>query len=109
MNRDELLALADRVEALTGPDREVDAAIAVAALGWFTIPPRYEGDKVGYGYIDADGVRVHPGHGGDQMVPRLTASLDAAMTLYTVLPDLTSTCPLKATAAALRALAAQRD
>jgi len=31
MNRDELIALAERVEALTEPDREVDSLIAVAS------------------------------------------------------------------------------
>lgn len=80
-NAQELLQLADRVEALTEPCREVDAAIAVTALGWFTIPPRYVGDSVGYGYMEADGTRIHPGHGGDQIMPRYTTSLDAAITL----------------------------
>jgi hypothetical protein len=34
MNRDELLALAERVEALVGPDREFDADIELAIGNW---------------------------------------------------------------------------
>jgi hypothetical protein len=73
--------LAARVEAATGPDRELDCAIAVAAMGFFECEPRWPGGPIGYGYIDEDGARVEPGHGGDQLVKRFTASLDAAMTL----------------------------
>lgn len=76
-----LLELAARCEAAAGADRELDAAIAVAALGFFEIEPKWEGGPVGYGYIDADGCPVHPGHGGDQLVKEFTASLDAAMEL----------------------------
>ena len=77
----ELRLLADRVEAATGPDRELDCVIAVAALGFFEVPPRWEGAPIGYGYIDADGAEVRPGQGGDQLVRHFTTSLDAAMTL----------------------------
>lgn len=75
-----LQALADSVEN-SKPDREMDCAIAVAALGFFEVAPKWEGGPIGYGYIDADGCRVEPGHGGDQLVPRFTTSLDAALKL----------------------------
>ena len=76
-----LLELAEQVEAATGPDRELDCLIAVAALGFFEVAPRWEGGPIGYGYINKDGERIEPGHGGDQLVRKFTASLDAAMTL----------------------------
>jgi hypothetical protein len=82
MNAADLIALADRVEALTGVCRETDAEIAVKALGWVTRPPRYEGDYVAYGYMHAEGFLMFPGNGGgDSMVRRYTASIDAAMSL----------------------------
>jgi hypothetical protein len=77
----ELLQLAERVEAASGPDRSLDCAIAVAALDFFEVAPKWEGGPIGYGYIDADGCRVEPGHGGDQLVRPFTTSLDAAMML----------------------------
>jgi hypothetical protein len=77
----DLLELAERVEGAAGPDRELDCAIAVAALGFFELASKWEGGPVGYGYTDNDGAEVRPGHGGDQLVPRFTFSLDAAMTL----------------------------
>lgn len=76
-----LLALADRCEQATGADRELDVAIAVAACGFFVAEPRWEGGPTGYGYVDAEGSRVEPGHGGMQLVRKFTRSLDAAMTL----------------------------
>lgn len=80
-SREALLSLADRCEAATGPDRGLDAVIAVAVGGYFTIPPKWEGGPLSYGYVNADGEEVHPGQGGDQLVKPYTASLDAAMTL----------------------------
>jgi len=74
-------ALADRVEAGDGADRELDCLIAVACLGYFEVPPKWKGGPIGYGKFDSDGAEIHPGHGGAQLVPRFTASLDAAMTL----------------------------
>jgi len=59
---EELLRLAERVEGLDGPDREVDAAI------WYAVFERPRpGDK-----IDKDIIGKWP---------RYTASMDAAMTL----------------------------
>lgn len=81
MDKAALLALADRVEALTGPDRDVDALIGLAALGFFICEPRYEGAPVAYGYVDKDGSRIEPGHGGKQLIRDYTATLDAAMAL----------------------------
>jgi hypothetical protein len=81
MSADKLLELASRCEQATGPDRELDAAIALEACGFYIAAPRYEGDPVAYGYTDKDGIRVEPGHGGMQLVPNFTASLDAAMSL----------------------------
>jgi hypothetical protein len=57
MNRDELLALAERVEALTGPDRETDYEVLRAVDERAKITGPVTGD------------------------PRYTASLDAAMSL----------------------------
>ncbi len=82
MTRDEMLALAGACEKLEGPDREVDAAIAVATGKFFLAEPRYAGADRMYGYIDTDGSRVEPGNGDQhRLIPRYTASLDAAMTL----------------------------
>lgn len=84
MSAPELVALAARVEAAGGGDRELDCRVAAAAGGFFELPPKWEGGPIGYGYLDADGGEVRPGHGGDQLVPRYTRSLDAAMTLVPV-------------------------
>lgn len=81
MNAETLLELAARCVAATGPDRELDCDIAVAALGFFTLPPRYEGGDVLYCYKDDKGVTNSPGQAGDMLVRHFTASLDAAMTL----------------------------
>lgn len=73
-----LLALADRVEKLIGPDREVDAEIAACLrIGtehkWAFNYPEWEGR--------ADG-RVYLEKGGPSFAAcAYTASLDAAMTL----------------------------
>lgn len=64
-----LLALADRVEKLTGPDREVDAEIA-AVQGLRAVD---EGHPLGWQCYDADG-RI-------TAFRRYTASIDHAMTL----------------------------
>ncbi len=70
MDRDELLALADRVEALTGPDREVDALVGEA----FGVTPKSK-NIYKRNYYPRRLVRV------DLIYPRHTASLDAAMSL----------------------------
>lgn len=70
---DELLALAELVEALTGPDREVDAEIAIA-LGWNDV--RY--DRLHGNYWEH---QVGDEYEVGRVIPEWTASLDAAMTL----------------------------
>lgn len=73
-NRDELLALAERCEAATGPDRNLDEAIA-RSVNW--CPPKvnaasweaHRDAKPNYWFTDSFGM------------PAYTASLDAAMTL----------------------------
>jgi len=65
IHKDELIALAERVEALTGPDREV-AHDVLRACGWTT-----EGAFV----FNPNGIRHMAA------IPDPTASLDAAMSL----------------------------
>ena len=98
--RETLLALADRVEALTGPDREVDfliwaATSGVAEISWPTeghpMTPGKGGRVEGYGpdgewnlygFIDPQSSeRNWQPYGGEDRYPRFTRSLDAAMTL----------------------------
>ena len=77
-----LLALADRCEQAAGPDAGLDLAI------WTS-------------FLDTPGFRPLLPWRNDY-----TASLDAAVTLYPVLPEVIPACPRKASAAALRATAA---
>ena len=76
--REELIALASRVESLTGPDRDVDGAIA-RALGW--------ADRSGYWWSPEKLVAARKSkrsiwsQGAPDLLPHFTASLDAAMTL----------------------------
>lgn len=74
----ELLA---KLEAAEGPSRELDADIAVEIVGFFRAPAKYEQDDFDYCYKDKDGTVICPGHGGDQLVPLYTASLDAIAAL----------------------------
>lgn len=83
---DELMALADRVEALAEPCRETDAAIYLA----LHLPNWRDGDpwKKTNGWFkkncaeDAIAYFFHDGMGGRSVtVKSFTASLDAAMTL----------------------------
>ncbi len=61
--------LAVRVEGAAGPDREIDAQIA-GGLGWCVGPEGNRGGRCG-----------RTPQGTWKVVPRYTASLDAAMTL----------------------------
>lgn len=99
MTNDELIA---KIEAGEVPLRELDCEIAVCAAGFFTIPPKWEGGPVGYGYTDSDGHEVHPGHGGDQLVCRYTASIDAALTLVPSPPLVTMEIGPKITEVAIQ-------
>ena len=65
----DLLALADRAEAATGPDRDIDVAIA---------------PLIGVRVVEHShplGRRFYDKNGADVLLPRFTASLDAAMSL----------------------------
>ena len=96
------MTLADKIEALTGPDREVDVEIALAT----GLVLERDGDCF-FGHRDYSMLvleRDYYDHGGHAPeLPHFTASLDAAMTLYEVVPDMVPSCPRKACAAALRA------
>lgn len=87
--REELLKLAERVEALRGPDWEVDKLIAVLN-GWCLHPSNRQRDDsaqsdTGYTCLDcgADswGNTGPTGQKRSASLPAYTASLDAAMTL----------------------------
>jgi len=79
--RDELEALAVRVEAASGPDRELDAAIA-HSLGWGCVIA----DPVVNGAMMCWRERYRQGPW--MPLPAYTASLDAAMTLVPDFPHL---------------------
>lgn len=67
-----MTSLIKRLEALTGPSREVDAEIATA-IGWKSVPWEFSG-KRGLTWYAPD-LEVH------YECPRFTGSIDAAMTL----------------------------
>jgi hypothetical protein len=82
MSNATLLELADRVEKASGPDRELDAKIALA-LG---LPQSFFGEHFGTPYVD--GPEYHErdkamwsGVGKSWSAPHYTASLDAVRTL----------------------------
>ena len=77
---DDLIKLAERVEALSGPDFQVEADIALAT-GLFVRERRGKDQKEWY-YPVGEGVRRSTSpYGYRDRLPRYTASLDAAMTL----------------------------
>lgn len=80
-----LSELADRVEAATGPDRELDLLI------WRVADPVNATDC-----LDVNCAKPLP------WLHLYTSSLDAAMTLYVHLPERVPSCPRKALAEALR-------
>src|ERR1044071_4449931 len=75
-----LLKLAERCEAVTGPDRELDAFIEVALGAW---PNTLEADKSIFDEDSWSVVEREPdGRKVDRYAPQsYTTSLDAAMTL----------------------------
>ncbi len=80
----DLIALAERCEASAGPDRELDCAILVA-IDWRE-PDWEEGDRTAKEMADRHGVawlasRTTQGMSIWRHLPRLTASLDSAMSL----------------------------
>ena len=96
-----LLALAERCEQAAGPDASLDFGIALAA-GYRFEMREYEKRKK---WRDPKGVRCSA-LTTDGTPPRFTASLDAAVKLYTELPEVIPSCPRRASAAALRTRAA---
>lgn len=79
MTRATLLALADRVEALTGPCRETDAEIC-RAIGWRNRDGFWwEPAEVEIARKKRQSIYGFPSYG--KSIPGYTASLDAAMTL----------------------------
>lgn len=73
--------LIEKLEQAEVGSRELDCLLGVLLDGFYVAIPRYHGAPIAYGRIDADGARTEPGHGGDQLVPRYTTSLDAALAL----------------------------
>lgn len=67
-----MISLIKRLEALTGPSREVDAEIATA-IGWKSVPWEFSG-KRGLTWYAPD-LEVH------YECPHFTGSIDAALTL----------------------------
>lgn len=63
------------------PSRELDCLIGVAIGRFYAEPNRAWPELLDYVRRNADGSIIHPGYGGDQMVPRYTASIDEALTL----------------------------
>lgn len=79
MSGAEMEALIQRVEAAEGPDRELDAEIAVAAG---THEWRTDAGRAVMARIEGPGQFCVPGNGGPlALVPHYTASLDAAVSL----------------------------
>ena len=85
-----LIALAERVEGLQGPDREVDGLIA-RTMGWHRVEPRHHHNRYGawiapqdFIGIESDGRPRIDSLRGTEMhrhPPALTASLDAVVAL----------------------------
>lgn len=86
---DELIALAERCEAATGPDRELDCLTHCAVNGWEV---RYEGlnifadmgptmSRILVGWLDPGKVQRNFSMTSNSMARPYTASLDAALTL----------------------------
>ena len=78
------MKLSDRIEQLAGRDREVDAEAAVA-LDW-RFDEWEEGEPTAKGMVEKHGMdwlvsRMDEGMSPWRLIPRYTASLDAAMSL----------------------------
>lgn len=115
-----LLELAERCEAATGPDRELDGAVRKAVHGDFGFCGDNEGAWQCCACMEpAIYLTQEPGCGApmglsdertsypndwreDARLPYYTASLDAAMTLYVCVPERVPSNPRLAAAEALR-------
>jgi hypothetical protein len=81
---DRLVALAERVEAAEGVDRELDRDIMLEAVPCDRAPFRYwtpMNENTGHGAVDIERVYYGPHCAQAVAVPAFTASIDAAMTL----------------------------
>jgi hypothetical protein len=110
-----LLDLAHRCEQAAGPDRVLDDKIH-GALGYCLHPhTERSGAQSDTGFTcttcgaDSWGNKGPRGERLYGSTQPYTSSLDEAITLYPALPDLIPSCPRKASAAALRAMAAAQD
>ncbi|WP_283419199.1 hypothetical protein [Sphingopyxis sp. Geo48] len=77
-------SLIERIEAATGPDRELDRDIMLAAVPCDRAPFRYwvpMNENTGHGAVDVDRVYYGPHCAQAVAVPPFTASLDAVRTL----------------------------
>ncbi|MFN7611683.1 MAG: hypothetical protein ACK5QX_12245 [bacterium] len=100
-DRATLLALAYSLEHGSGGPRDfLDAEIALV-VGYTCEAQGRE--RIAW-WRDAEGNKLGSGW-WNNFPPPYTASLDAAVTLYPVLPETIPSCPRKASAAALRARA----
>jgi hypothetical protein len=78
--KDKLLELAEQCEAATGPDRDLDLAIGLAALGWEWVENYFDSNPI----LDcgsANHVGWKSGNPPPDCIPSPTGSIDAAKTL----------------------------
>lgn len=103
-----MTSLTERIEAATGPCRDLDAQIALRCLpqfsGWIEHPAN-NGNQ--YGELAPsreafDEWLIHDGEPCLIAAPAYTSSLDAAMTLYIDKPAMVSSDPRKVVLDALR-------
>jgi hypothetical protein len=87
-----------RIEAATGPDRELDVAIA-QAIGWRHVAGQawLRPEDAAHAKKSRRGALNYERHS----VPTYTASLDAALTLYVKRPVVIPSCPRLACVEAL--------
>ncbi len=94
----ELLALADRCDADTAPDWNLNAEIEIAVRGFPEKAYQRQNGIRPKGTPNIDRLEfVRKGWASDY-----TGSLTDAISLYLILPNLVPSCPRKATADALR-------
>ncbi len=111
-DRATLLALAERCEQAAGPDRELDQDISRIFLPADAENITQAREGLGGFYVYGWRYRVFTSSGWDdewQEALHVTSRLDAAVKLYPELPEVSPSCPRKASAAALRARVAAYD
>ncbi len=114
-NRTTLLALAEQSEQAAGPDRVLDDKIH-GALGYCLHPhTERSGAQSDTGFTcttcgaDSWGNKGPRGERLYGSTQPYTSSLDAAVMLYPMRPEVIPSCPRKASTAALRAMAAAQE